>query len=250
MRVIIIEDEIPALEKIERYILKYNSSYRIVARLASVKEAVSWLQDPENLFDIAFMDIQLSDGLSFEIFSNVQINKPVIFVTAFDEYAIDAFKVNSIDYILKPLTFTDISKALNKFKSLKQYLPGNLEEVTKVLSKKTYKDRFLVKMGNHIRSISANDIALFFAEGRTVFLVTKEKKKFILDYKLEDLSSIVDPKKFFRANRTFILNFDAIQDVIVYSNSRLKIVLAVPTDKDIIVSRERVAAFKNWFEGN
>ena len=133
MRIIIIEDEIPALEKIERYILKYNSSYSIVARLASVKEAVLWLQDPENLFDIAFMDIQLSDGLSFEIFSNVQINKPVIFVTAFDEYAIDAFKVNSIDYILKPLTFTDVSKALNKFKSLKQYLPGNLEEVSEKL---------------------------------------------------------------------------------------------------------------------
>ena len=250
MRIVLIEDEIPALEKLERYVLKYNDSYTIAARLTSISQAVTWFTDDEHSFDLVFMDIQLSDGLSFDIFNQVEIKKPVIFVTAFDEYAIDAFKVNSIDYILKPLTFTDVSKALNKFKTLKQYLPVNFENASKAFTQKTYKDRFLVRMGNHIHSIKTNDIALFFAEGRTVFLVTKENKKYILDYKLEELENILQPKDFLRANRTFIINLNAINDVIMYSNSRLKIIATVNAEKDIIVSRERVAAFKNWFEGN
>jgi len=196
------------------------------------------------------MGIQLSDGLSFDIFNQTQVNKPVIFVTAFDEYAIDAFKVNSIDYILKPLTFTDVSKALTKFKNLKNYLPTHIEQAKKAFVQKNYKDRFLVRMGNHIHSIKTNDIALFFAEGRTVFLVTQDSKKYILDYKLEDLSNVLQPKDFFRTNRTFILNLNAINDVIMYSNSRLKIVTKVGTEKDIIVSRDRVSDFKKWFEGS
>jgi len=250
MRVIIIEDEIPAREKLERYILKYDDSYKIVARLNNISQSVSWLENNENGYDIAFMDIQLSDGLSFDIFNQVAIKKPVIFTTAFDEYAIDAFKVNSIDYILKPITFTDVSKAISKFKNLKAILPNSIKEVSESFTKKKYKDRFLVRLGNHIHSIKTDVIAMFYAEGRTVFLVTTEGKRFILDYKLEDLSGLVQPKEFFRVNRTFILNFSTINDVLVYSNSRLKISTKIKTEKDIIVSRERVTAFKNWFEGN
>ncbi|EDP70646.1 putative two-component response regulator autolysis regulator LytR [Flavobacteriales bacterium ALC-1] len=250
MRVVLIEDEIPALEKIERYILKYDESYSIVAKLSSISQAVNWFENNAKDYDIVFMDIQLSDGLSFDIFNQVQIKKPVIFVTAFDEYAIDAFKVNSIDYILKPITFTDISKALNKFKNLKKYLPTDIENVSKALHQKKYKNRFLVRIGNHIHSIETANTSLFFAEGRTVFLVTNDNKKFVLDYKLEDLEHILEPKDFFRVNRTYILNLNAINDVIMYSNSRLKIVVNANADKDIIVSRERVSTFKNWFEGN
>ncbi|MEM9686667.1 MAG: LytTR family DNA-binding domain-containing protein, partial [Bacteroidota bacterium] len=181
----------------------------------------------------------------------VTISKPVIFVTAFDEYAIDAFKVNSIDYILKPITFTDVSKALNKFKNLKTYLSSDtLAQASKTFREKKIKERFLVRLGNHIHSIKTQDIALFYAEGRTVFLVTNQSKKFILDYNLEKLDQVLDPKMFFRTNRSFIINLNAIDNVIVYSNSRLKISTAVPLDNTIIVSRERVAAFKNWFGGN
>ncbi|MEM7084932.1 MAG: LytTR family DNA-binding domain-containing protein [Bacteroidota bacterium] len=251
MKVIIVEDEIPALEKLERYILKYDAGFEIVARLSSISETVNWIRNHEDGFDVAFLDIQLSDGLSFDIFNQTTINKPVIFVTAFDEYAIDAFKVNSIDYILKPITFSDVSKALNKLKNLKTFLPSNaLEQTAKTFSEPRVKDRFLVKLGNHIHSIKIQDIALFYAEGRTVFLVTDTGKKFILDYNLEALSQVLDAQTFFRTNRTFIVNLNAIENVILYSNSRLKVMVKTVLDRDIIVSRERVGAFKSWFAGN
>jgi len=251
MKVIIVEDEIPALEKLERYILKYDACFEIVARLSGIDETVNWIRNNEEGFDIAFLDIQLSDGLSFDIFNQITINKPVIFVTAFDEYAIDAFKVNSIDYILKPITFSDVSKALNKLKNLKTFLPSDsLERTAKAFSEPKVKDRFLVKLGNHIHSIKIQDIAVFYAEGRTVFLVTYSGKKFILDYNLEVLLQVLDAQVFFRTNRTFVVNLNAIDNVILYSNSRLKVVVKVTTDKDIIVSRERVGAFKSWFAGN
>lgn len=251
MKIIIIEDEIPALEKLERYILKYDESIEIAARLASISETVIWLQNEENGFDIAFMDIQLTDGLSFEIFNQVTIDKPVIFTTAFDEYAVDAFKVNSIDYILKPITFTDVSKALNKYKKLMSFLsPDKIKLVSKDFERKKHKNRFLVRLGNHIHSIKTDDITLFYAEGRTVFLVTNEKKKYILDYTLEELSNVLNNKEYYRVNRTYIVNLNAISDVIVYSNSRLKLSLKINAYKDIVVSRERVSSFKNWLEGN
>lgn len=255
MRVLLIEDEIPALEKLERYILKYDADITIAARLSGIAETVHWIRDHEADFDIVFMDIQLTDGLSFDIFNKVNINKPVIFVTAFDEYAIDAFKVNSIDYILKPITFTDVSKALNKLKNLKNYLSSGLSSDTlarasKEFREKKTKDRFLVRMGHHIHAIKTHDITLFYAEGRTVFLLTNSGKKFILDYNLEQLSQVLDANMFFRTNRTFIINLNAIENVVVYSNSRLKISTTVTVDKAIIVSRDRVTAFKNWFGGN
>ncbi|MDJ0645638.1 MAG: LytTR family DNA-binding domain-containing protein [Flavobacteriaceae bacterium] len=252
MKIVLIEDETPAIEKLERYLLKYDAAIEIVARLTSIKASVQWFSAEEHSFDLIFMDIQLTDGLSFEIFSKVTISKPVIFITAFDEYAIDAFKVNSVDYILKPVTFTDISKALTKLKKLQSVFSMNetLSKVTKVLAEKKRKDRFLVKLGNHIHSIKTEDIALFYAEGRTVFLVNKDTKKFIVEYNLEALEDLVAANQFFRVNRTFIVNINAIQDVIFYSNSRLKIRTAIPLDKEIIVSREKVKKFKNWFEGN
>lgn len=251
MNIVIVEDEHLAAEKLERYLLKFDAGIKIKTVLSSIKDAVQWFNSDQD-FDMVFMDIQLTDGLSFEIFHQTKINSPVIFTTAFDEYAIDAFKVNSVDYILKPITFTDISKAMNKFKSLKSLYSSEtvIEKVEKIISHKKVKDRFLVKLGNHIHSIKTEEIALFFAEGRTVYLVTKEKKKYILDYKLEDLCSVLDTTSFFRVNRTFIVNIQAINDVIVYSNSRLKISTDFKSDKDIIVSREKVNAFKTWFEGS
>lgn len=251
MKVVIIEDEALAAEKLERYILKCEQNAEVLAVIPSVEEAVEWLKVNQEKLDLIFMDIQLTDGLSFEIFGEVTINKPVIFTTAHDEYAIDAFKVNSIDYILKPITFSDLSKALKKLDSLRsQFANGNsLVEVVEEIGKKRSKERFLVRLGDHIHSVKTTDIALFYAEGRTAFLITQPGKKFIVDYKLEELEELLDPKLFFRTNRSFIININAIKDVLVYSNSRLKISINVPVEKDIIVSRERVAEFKAWFGG-
>jgi len=251
MKALIIEDEIPAAEKLERYIKKHDANISILARLTNVKDSIDWLKANKKSIDIIFVDIQLSDGLSFEIFNQVQVQKPIIFTTAFDEFAVDAFKLNSIDYILKPITFTEVSKALNKLKNFKSYLSTEtIQSTSESFANKTFKNRFLVRLGNHIHSIRTNEIDLFYAEGRTVFLVRNDNKKFVLDYKLEELNNVLDSASFMRVNRTFIVNMDSIKDVIMYSNSRLKLILSVSTDNDIIVSRDRVSSFKNWFGGN
>lgn len=255
MKVVIIEDEVPAAEKLERYLMKYDASTEVLVRLPSVKDAVDWLQQNQDNTDIIFMDIQLIDGLSFQIFQQVTVRKPVIFITAFNEFALDAFKVNSIDYLLKPITFTDLSASLKKLETLREQLQWNkektaqLQEVFTTPKTKEYKNRFMVKLGDHIRSITADQICLFYAEGRDVYLVTTQARKFIIDYTLETLEDLLEPKNFFRINRTYILNINTIKDVIVYSNSRLKITLNQEFDKEIIVSREKVSVFKEWFDG-
>ncbi|MFQ3180885.1 MAG: two-component system LytT family response regulator [Polaribacter sp.] len=250
MNIVLIEDEHLAAEKLERYLLKYNSEIKVLTILSSISDAVNWFQNNAN-YDVVFMDIQLTDGLSFEIFSQIKINKPVIFTTAFDEYAVDAFKVNSIDYVLKPITFTDISKAMNKLKLMQNIFSSEtVSNVLEMVHQKKEKDRFLVRLGNHIYSIKTAEISLFYAEGRTVYLVTNENKKFIIDFKLEDLNNVLKSTSFFRVNRSFIVNINAIKDVIVYSNSRLKITSKATIEKEIIVSREKVNIFKTWLEGN
>jgi two-component system LytT family response regulator len=250
MNIVLIEDEHLAAEKLERYLLKYNSEIKVLTILSSISDAVNWFQNNAN-YDVVFMDIQLTDGLSFEIFSQIKINKPVIFTTAFDEYALDAFKVNSIDYVLKPITFTDISKAMNKLKLMQNIFSSEtVSNVLEMVHQKKEKDRFLVRLGNHIYSIKTAEISLFYAEGRTVYLVTNENKKFIIDFKLEDLNNVLKSTSFFRVNRSFIVNINAIKDVIVYSNSRLKITSKATIEKEIIVSREKVNIFKTWLEGN
>lgn len=255
MNVLIIEDEVPAAEKLERYLLKYYSTTVIAARLNSVADAVAWLRDHQEQVDLIFMDIQLIDGLSFQIFQQVQVRKPVIFITAFNEFALDAFKVNSIDYLLKPITFTDLSHSLKKLESLREQLQWNdsktrqLSDVFSSNKTKDYKNRFMVKLGDHIRSITTDQISLFYADGRDVYLVTTQNRKFIVDYTLETLEDLLDPTVFYRVNRTFILNIHAIKDVMMYSNSRLKISLNQEFDKEIIVSREKVNPFKEWFDG-
>jgi two-component system LytT family response regulator len=185
----------------------------------------------------------------------VQVKKPVIFTTAFNEFALDAFKVNSIDYLLKPLTFTDLSASLKKLEALREQLKPldqqeRIQQVFSNLKPREYKNRFMVKLGEHIRSITIDQISLFFADGRDVYLVTNQNRKFIIDYTLEALEDILEPKLFFRLNRTFILHINSIKDVLVYSNSRLKITLHQEFDREIIVSREKVADFKSWFDGH
>jgi len=255
MKVLIIEDEVPAAEKLERYLQRYDSSIEVREKLASVASAAQWLQSNQNEIDLIFMDIQLTDGKSFEIFEQVEIKKPIIFITAFDEFAIDAFKVNSIDYLLKPITFEDLSKSLDKLKNFKASLSTqspdihHLKDALNQLQQKSYKTRFMVKLGEHIKSITTSITEFFYAEGRNVYLYTSENRKFIIDFKLEELEELLDPSLFYRVNRSYIVNIEAIQDVIVYSNSRLKIIPKLEFDKEIIVSRDKVGPFKEWLSG-
>lgn len=256
MKVIIIEDEIPAVEKLKQMLNRYDPEIEVLKTFASVEQTVKWFSDPANQADLLFMDIMLTDGMSFDVFEQVDISAPVIFITAYNEFAIQAFKVNSIDYLLKPLSYNDLYRSLEKMKVLRENLPASSEriqyhELNRVLMQmsKSYKTRFMVKVGDHIRSIRTENVALFYAEGRTVFLMTHKEKRYIIDFKLESLESSLDPDEFFRVNRSFIVNINAISDVVVYSNSRLKILLNFDFEKEIIVSREKVNQLKEWFEG-
>ncbi len=259
MNVVIVEDEIPAAEKLERYLFRYSETINVLVKLQSVKDSVAWFKDNQQEVDLILMDIQLIDGQSFSIFDQVEITKPIIFTTAYDEYALKAFEVNSIAYLLKPITFPDLSSAIDKLKLLKEGTSAlNTDDpiavrfkelLTDITSQQKYKSRFMIKIGEHIRSVTVDKILFFYAEGRNAYITTDQGRRLIIDYKLEDLTSILDPKIFFRANRTFIMNINAIIDVLVYSNSRLKIITEIKPEKEIIVSREKVAAFKTWFDG-
>lgn len=252
MKVAILEDEPLAAEKLKRYLNKCDTSIEVLTVLDSLESAIPWIQANNDEVELYFMDVQLTDGLSFEVFDSVSINKPVIFTTAFDEYAIDAFKVNSIDYLLKPITFTDLSKSLKKLKSLrKQFSNANTMAPTIAkLAQKGYKDRFLIRIGNHLRSVNISEVLAFYAEGRDVCLINTEGKEYPVEYTIESLKDLLDPKTFFRVNRSFLVALGAITDVVVYSNRRLKLQLRNNVDKEIVVSREKVADFKKWFEGN
>jgi DNA-binding LytR/AlgR family response regulator len=253
MKVIIIEDEILAADKLERLIHKYDSSIEIIDRFDSVSESAVWLGNAENKIDLIFLDIHLVDGLSFEIFSRVQVKTPIIFT----EYALNAFKLNSIDYLLKPVTFDNLYTALKKYEELKesfnqsQSFP-NFEDLSAALVniKKTYKTRFMVKIGEKLRSFKSEEIQLFYSEGRDVFILLEDGKRYIIDYKMEELQEILDPQFFYRIGRSFIVNINAIRDVLLHSNSRLKVILHQKIDKELIVSREKVSIFKNWFNGS
>jgi DNA-binding LytR/AlgR family response regulator len=198
------------------------------------------------------MDIQLADGISFMIFEQCDVKSPVIFTTAYDEYALKAFKVNSIDYILKPVDEGELEAALKKYSSLSADIKPNLkldniEQAIQMLTRK-YKSRFVIKVGEHLRSIEVTDILFFVSLEKTTFCYTFENRKNILDFTLDELEDVLDPNNFFRINRKYIISASAIQDMISYTNSRLKLVLKNSDDSDVIVARERVQDFKEWLD--
>jgi two-component system LytT family response regulator len=252
MKVVIIEDEIPAAEKLERYLQRYDPGITVLKKIQTVSESVQWFRNNQDAADLIFMDIQLVDGQSFAIFEQVEVNKPVIFTTAYDEYALKAFEVNSIAYLLKPISYADLIKAIDKFKQTRR--PATELELTALLRRidtsRSYKSRFMIKIGDHIRSVTIDEIVYFYAEGRNAYIINKQGRRLIIDYKLEELEEILDPSVFYRVNRTFIININYVKDVLVYSNSRLKVLTEVDSEKEIIVSREKVAAFKQWFAGD
>ena len=249
MKVLIIEDERPAAQKLVRMLKEINSEVEIIDVLRSVEQSVNWFHEKPKP-ELIFMDIQLEDGLCFDIFENCRIDIPVIFTTAYNEYALKAFKVNSVDYLLKPVDRNELKNAINKFAIIHQSRTNysKLESVIKELQPKQ-KERFLVKIGEHYKSIPASTIHCFYINERYTFLFTDTAKSYPLDYSLDKIEQLVDSKVFFRINRDFIVNFHAIRDMIIYSSSRLKIILSGWTEKEeIIVSRERVSSFKKWID--
>ena len=256
MKIIIVEDEYLAAEGLEMMLKKYDPSILVLEKLDSVVASVHWFNN-NPAPDIAFLDIQLADGLSFEIFEQVKITCPVIFTTAFNQYAIDAFKVNSIDYLLKPFGVDDIKKAFEKLKILRggEVTPSALPDIVAMqrvmlsLTQKQYKSRFMVKVGDHLSAISVEEVTYFYSENKITWLKHSNGRKYPIDYKLEELDTLLSPERFYRLNRTYIVALDSIKDVIAYSNSRLKVLLKDPPDKeDILISREKVQDFKNWLD--
>ena len=249
MNVLIVEDEELAAKRLTKMLSELNSEIKVVGQLDTVQDTVQWLMNKE-IPDLIFLDIQLADGLSFEIFELTEVNTPIIFTTAYDQYALNAFKVNSIDYLLKPLTSEDLAAALEKFQQrvgTNSLESSQIEALVKSLSVQ-HKNRFLIKVGEHIKSIATSDIAYFFSRDKATYCMTTDGKNYLLDYSLEQLAPMVNPEKFFRINRAYMVSFEAIQDIISYTNSRLKLVLDHSSDSDIIVSRERVQAFKKWLD--
>ncbi len=251
IKVIIIEDEKPSARRLQR--LLSDIGIEAQAMLHSVKEAVGWFEKNEHP-DLILLDIQLSDGLSFEIFDKVSINSAIIFTTAYDEYALKAFKLNSIDYLLKPIDDEELESAIKKFKvnrPEKHDLTVDINQIKKLLInplEKSYKKRFTIKVGQHLRMVETEDIECFYSDQKATYIYTKDRKNYLLDLSLEQIDESMDPLKFFRVNRKFIVNIDAIADIISYTNSRLQIKLHHFAESEIIVSRERVKDFKKWLD--
>lgn len=251
MNVIIIEDEKPAARRLSRLLAEFK--VEVSTMLHSVEESINWFQNNEHP-DLIFLDIQLSDGLSFEIFEEIEVRSAIIFTTAYDEYALQAFKLNSIDYLLKPIDDEELEVAVKKYKALKpepQKMALDFEDIKKLLVnplEREYKKRFTVRVGQHLKIINADEVECFYSENKGTYAATSEGRNYLLDTTLENLETELEPKIFFRVSRKFYVNVNHIKDIISYTNSRLQIKLNHENGQEIIVSRERVRDFKLWLE--
>ncbi|SDB23077.1 two component transcriptional regulator, LytTR family [Flavobacteriaceae bacterium MAR_2010_188] len=251
MKVIIIEDEKPSARRLGRMLETLNVTVEVM--LHSVEESIAWFKSNQHP-DLIFLDIQLNDGLSFEIFEAVEIKSSIIFTTAFDEYALKAFKLNSIDYLLKPIDEVELKNALEKFTNLlqtKSIIKMDFDDIRKLLVNpidREYKKRFSVKIGQHLKLINTSDIECFYSENKGTYAHTADGRDYLIDSTIELLSSELNPEKFYRVNRAYYINIDFIKDMLSYSNSRLQVKLSNYSASDIIVARERVKDFKDWLE--
>ncbi len=249
MNILIIEDEKPAARLLQRKIEKLG--LQVNTLLHSVEESIYWFENNSHP-DLIFLDIQLSDGLSFEIFENITIKSAIIFTTAYDEYALRAFKLNSIDYLLKPIDEDDLSIAISKFKNqFQKSLVSNLdfEAIKRMLVNpidRVFKKRFTIKMGQQLKMINIEDVECFYSENKGTYLHTFENRNYLLDQTLEQLENELDPKEFYRINRKFIIPMRGIKEIQLHSNSRLKVILPSYKDDEVIVAREKVGDFKIW----
>lgn len=248
MNVLIVEDEKLAADQLERLLLSMEGTYKVAATLDSVKKTVEWLQN--HTPDLLLMDIHLADDISFKILEAVEVRAPIIFTTAYDQYAIQAFKHISIDYLLKPISREDLEKALQKLKNRVQQTSAvhyqQLAELLRQGGGPEYKKRFLVSTGSKIKTIPVEEASCFFAEGRYVTLFTKNGQKYIIDQTMDHLQDSLDPEMFFRVNRQFLVSIESIVQMYVWSKSRLKLVLSPDIQHEVIVSIDRSPEFKKW----
>lgn len=255
MNILIVEDEDLAVKKLKKTLLSVDETATIVGEADSIKTTVNWLQSNPSP-DLILMDIELADGQSFEIFNQVQVKSPVIFITSYDEYALKAFKVNSVDYLLKPVQKEDLQAALEKYHDMKKMYTAEparqvliedlVKELQQKLQTKEYRKRFLVKHGQKLVSVELDDIAYFFSDGRLNFFKTTDNKKFVVDYTMDELNDMLDPDKYFRISRSFFISVNSVAQIHDYFGNRLMLQLKPETEKEAIVSREKVTEFKNW----
>lgn len=252
MEVLIIEDELAASKRLSNLIIELEPDLKILETLDSVETSIHWFQNHPTP-DLVFMDIQLGDGLSFEIFETCEINTPIIFTTAYDQYTLQAFKVNSVDYLLKPIKEDELKQSLMKYRKLQGATSSKIDYKSLALalkeSKPDFQKRIVVKYGQNIKAVAIADIAYFYTEEKIVFLQTSDGKRYAIDYNLDQLEQLLDPAQFFRINRQFIVGVTAIDSMYTYSKSRVKINLIPPVTGETIVSTERSSKFKKWLSG-
>jgi two-component system response regulator LytT len=249
MTVLILEDETLAAEKIENYLKEIDPKIVIVGKLKSIEAAVEWFSKNEHP-DLILSDIRLLDGLSFEIFQKVKVQKPVIFTTAYDQYALKAFEVNSLDYLLKPVDIDKLRASLEKYKHWSGGAVNDFSEIVRQLkaAQPQYKSRFMIKLGQKIIAIPIEKVAYFYSENKLSFIITQDGKKYPTDQPLDELVDVLDPDKFFRANRQFIITFESIAEIHPYFKGRIKIHLVPKTEEEVVISSERTPEFKRWID--
>lgn len=248
MKILLIEDEEPAAKRLHKILMEVIPDADVSDNIVSVSSGIKWFKE-NKLPDLIISDIQLSDGLSFEIFKAVEIACPVIFTTAYDQYAIEAFTVNSIDYLLKPVKKEELAAALKKFSKIKHAAPAiDIHQLLKSFAapSQEYKKRFVVRYGEHIKTINIEEVAFFYTEDKVNFLNTKEGRRFTIDFNLDSLETMLDPKNFFRINRQYIISIHSIAEMFAYSKSRVLVKLNPAAKHETIVSTERSADFKLW----
>jgi two-component system, LytTR family, response regulator LytT len=256
MKIFIVEDEELAVKKLKKTLQSVDESAEVVGEADSIKSSVAWLEsnpDP----DLILMDIELADGQSFEIFNQVQVKSPVIFITSYDEYALKAFKVNSVDYLLKPVQKEDLETALSKYRTMRKVyatepqkpnldFDGLVKELQQKLQLKEYRKRFLVKHAQKLVSVETDEIAYFFSDGRLNFFKTFDNRKFVVDYTMDELEEMLDPDKYYRISRSYFISVNSVEQIHDYFGNRLLLYLKPNSDKEAVVSREKVTEFKKW----
>jgi len=251
MKLLIVEDEELAAKKLQKILAAVDPSILVAGVTDSIKTTVEWLQENPQP-DLILMDIELCDGQSFEIFNLTEVKSPVIFTTSYDEFALKAFKVNSLDYLLKPVQKDELEVALKKFHKLKgsQQSDMNIDQLVKELQSKlkpvSYRKRFLVKHAQKLISMEVGDIAYFYSDGRLNFFKTTDNKKFVGDYTMDDREEMLDPERYFRISRSFYVSINSVDKIDHYFGNRLILALKPAVDKEALVSREKVTEFKNW----
>lgn len=249
IRTLIIEDEAPAAERIERMLMDIDPGINILAKLDSVVSSVSWFRSNPHP-DLMILDIQLSDGLSFDIFREVQVESFVIFTTAYDEYAIKAFELNSINYLLKPVSREDLESSIDKFKMLTGKGSIDIDAIQSAIeqARKKYKQRFIINAGSRIKSIETKDIAYFYYLNKSSFLCTKEDRHYPVDFSLDRLEELLDPDQFFRINRQHIIQYSSIENINILSRSRIEIITRPRAEESMMVSTAKSHQFREWLD--